>query len=216
MSFLNQLRQQAQAVQSRQHDTQGSLERALKQTEEACGRIWRYLQDLQAQLNVIQPELDTWTLDGRQPWPRMRLQDFRIDARRKTLQGQEVHDNLAMVWRMLPADPSAARHGRVSVNFPPDLERVERRLQAARVPHERSEQRQPETNRLQFIHFDYTHEARAGVQFAPDHERAQVRIRLVAVGKPEVEALEYPAAELQPALLDELAKRIVGAPHRLA
>ncbi|HMA07381.1 MAG TPA: hypothetical protein VKP68_05965, partial [Ramlibacter sp.] len=120
MSFLNQLKTQANALQSRQGRVQHDLEESAAQTEVACRLVLNYLEDLARHLNVIEPAAARFSLDGRTPWPAMKLREFRVDARKKMHRSREVFDYIAMGWRVVPqiGEPVS---GTVSVNFPTDL-----------------------------------------------------------------------------------------------
>lgn len=214
MSFLNQLKQQAQSLQTRQGDDLQQLQANTAATEAACKVVWQYLMELPRQLNVIEPATASLSLDGKTPWPAMKQTDFRFDARKKTLRDKEVFDYLALGWLLVPQTAAAVPKGRVRVNFPPDLERVERRLRAGQVPHERREMRHPDTNRLQAIEFEHDMAARASVRVTPDHDKASFEVRLAAVGGLEIASTRYSAAQLNTAALDELAKLIVGQHSR--
>ena len=219
MSFLNQLKQQAQSLQTRQGDELQQLDTHTAATEAACKMVWHYFMELPRQLNVIEPAAASLSLDGKTPWPPMKQTDFRFDARKKTLRGQEVFEYLALGWQLEPQQPAVAGangqpKGRVSVNFPPDLERVERRLRAGQVRHERQELRHPETNRLQSIVFLHDMAARASVRVTPNHEKGSFDVRLAAVGGLEIASTQYSIAQLNSSALDELAKLIVGQPSR--
>lgn len=116
MSFLNQLKSQAQALQKQRSATDERVEELTNQTEEAFRKILPYLQDLARQLSVIQPPGPALSLDGRTPWPAMKLVDFRVDARRKMLRDREVFDYVAMGWRIVPqvGDPVSGVCGSTS------------------------------------------------------------------------------------------------------
>jgi hypothetical protein len=211
MSFLQQLKQQAQTVQNQRGADVHHLEHNLRATEAACSTIWHYLTDLVAQLNVIQPGARPLSLDGKTPWPAMRLVDFRFDARKKDLRGREVTHHMGMVWRVVPQVVNGAR-GRVAVNFPPDLERVEGRLRVGHVAHERLEQRHPDSNKLQAYVFEHDFAARAGITFTPEHDEGLVHWRLSGVVGLDVQTLAVRAADVGTPRLDDLAKAIVGQP----
>lgn len=213
MSFLNQLRQQAQSLQSQQGMQAQNLEANSAATESACKVVWHYFAELPRQLNVIEPAAAALSLDGKALWPPMKQTDFRFDARKKMLRDKEVFDYLALGWRIEPRESSALK-GRVSVNFPPDLERVERRLRAGHVPHERQEQRHPDTNRLLSIVFEHELAARASVLVTADHDNAVLQFRLAGVNGLEIMNTPYPATQLNTGVLDELAKLMVGEPSR--
>lgn len=213
MSFLDQLKSQASALQTQRASAQNNLDAQVRQTELACQTVALYLADLARQLNVIQPAGPALSLDGRTPWPAMKLADFRVDARKKRLGDREVCDYIAMGWQIVPqsGEPVSAL---VSVNFPPDLERVEKRLNWGGVRFERQEIRYPDSNKLQEIRFDYQTQARGYVTVSAVHEEAQLNFRLANVSGFEILNVRWDAARMQTGLLDELAKLVVGQPHR--
>jgi len=88
VSFLNQLKTQAKALQKEQGAQQLNLEENTARTEEACRFALPYLQDLARQLNVIGPAAPRFSLDGKTPWPAMKLIEFRVDSRKKTLRSR--------------------------------------------------------------------------------------------------------------------------------
>lgn len=214
MSFLQQLKQQATQVQNQRGTEVRHLEANVKVTEDACQSIAHYLSDLAAQLNVIQPDARPVSLDGKIRWPAMKLTQFRFDARKKILREREVTDYVAMGWMMLPIEAVQGR-GRVSVNFPPDLERVESRLRAGSIKHDRLEQRHPDSGKLQALVFEHDLSARASAVFKADHDQALLQVRLVGITGLVVQQMQLPATAITTAYLDDLAKAIVGQPSSL-
>jgi hypothetical protein len=208
VSFLNQLKSQAKALQTQQIEQQLDLEANLLQTETACRHALHYLQDLAQNLNVIEPGGAKFSLDGKTPWPAMKSTEFRVDARKKMLRGREVYDYLAMGWRIVPRAGEPVS-GIVSVNFPPDLQRVEARLALGLVKHERKELRHPVKNSLQAIQFEYLTETRGNVVVTPDHDRATLAFRLLNTSGFGTTNTSFPTAKVKHELLDELAKLIV-------
>ena len=215
MSFLNQLKSQASALQSQKGEQQAGLEQNIADTEAACRIVQHYLQDLARQLDVIGPAAPRLSLDGKTPWPAMKLSGFRVDARKKTLSGREVVDYVAMGWQVVPQIGKPVG-GSVSVNFPPDLERVESRLALGMVKHERREIRHPEKNSLQAICFDYITETRGNVTITAQHDKGELAFRVVNADGFGVINVSWPAAKVKTDVLDELAKLIVSQPNRFA
>lgn len=213
MSFLNQLKSQATALQSEQSAQKNHSEANTQLTEAAAKTTWLYIAELAKQLNVIVPAGPQLGLDSRTPWPAMKLVEFRVDARKKQLRGQEVFDYIAMGWRIVPRDGGAVA-GSVSANFPPDLQRIESRLSAGAVKHERINVRHPEKNTLQAIRFDYTTEARGGITITAQHDEGKLAFRLLSLQGLEVVNTSYSCAQIQTPVLDELAKLIVGQASR--
>jgi hypothetical protein len=215
VSFLNQLKSQARALQGQHEREAADLEQNTAETEKACDLAQYYLRDLAGQLNVISPAAPRFTLDGKTPWPAMKLVDFRVDARKKMLRNREVFDWIGMGWRVLPQVGQPVG-GSVKVNFPPDLQRVESRLALGPVKHERKEVRDPEKNKLLAIQFDYITETRGNVLITPDHDKGAIAFRLMNAAGFGLVNTTYPAADVKHELLDELAKLIVSQPHRFA
>jgi hypothetical protein len=209
MSFLNQLRAQAKALQDSRKVQDLRLGESTARTEQACGLMFSYLQDLAQQLSVIEPPAPAFSLDGKTPWPPMKLVDFRVDARRKRLRDQEVFDYVAMGWQAVP-QPGAAAGGAVSVNFPTDMRRVEDRLALASVKHERFEVRSPDRNVLLEVRYEYLAQARGSVLATADHARGRIHFRLLNTKGFELVQTDCPAARIGYDLLDELAKRVMG------
>lgn len=215
MSFLNQLKSQASSLQQLQNGQTQKLEAGLAQTEAACQRAWSYLSDLTRQLTIIEPQGSSFTLDGKTQWPAMKLTNFRADFRKKRLRDKEVFDYIALGWQIVPQfGPPVA--GSVTANFPPDLQRIEKRLAQGGVKHERVELRHPEKSSLLALRFDYLSEARGSVTVTADHDNAQLVFRVANTSGFEILTTSWAAEQVQAHTLDELAKMIVAQPHRFA
>jgi hypothetical protein len=213
MSFLNQLKTQAKALQTERTAHDQHVAELTEQTEAACGLLLHYLQDLARTLTVLQPPGPTLTVDGKTPWPAMKLVDFRVDARRKMLRDREVINYIAMGWRIVPqiGEPVI---GVTSVNFPTDMRRVENRLALGMVKHDRSEVRDPARNNvLQEVRYEYLTETRGSVTATPHHEDGQVHFRFLNTEGLDVTQVTVPAGRLSHEQLDELAKRVLGQPN---
>lgn len=214
MSFLSELKSRANALQGLQLGAQHDLVANTQACEEACRMALVYLQDLCAQLNVIQPPAaGAYSLDGKQPFPALVQRNFRCDARRKKLRNAEVFDYIGVGWDLTPDTGLEATH-RVTVNFPPDLERVSQRLSIGQVQYERTDQRHPESNKLLAYVFDYQPESRAFITLTPDHDAGQIAFRVTNVGGFGVLNTCYPAAQVKSPLMDELAKKLLGQSSR--
>jgi hypothetical protein len=214
MSFLSELKTQASALQNQQQGASHDLAANTAATEHACKLANKYLQDLCAQLNVIRPPAHgNYSLDGKTQFPALVLHNFRCDARKKMLRNAEAHDYIGVGWDIVPQTGRATQHS-VTVNFPPDLERVTQRLATGCVPHERKEQRHPDTNKLLAYVFEYTTQASGSILISPNHDRGEVTFRVANVGGFEIVNATYPAKQVNQELMDELAKKLVGQGSR--
>lgn len=211
MSFLNRLKQQASALQNKQAAELQNIEANTAATEWACRSVCKYLQDLAKHLSVITPDAPRFSLDGKTPWPAMKLVDFRTDFRKKKLRDNEVFDYIAMGWDIVPK-VGIPIGGSVSVNFPPDLERVKKRLAFGHIEHEQKNIRHPEKNTLQAICFEYMTKARGNV--AAGHDNGNLIFCLANADGFGVETSTWAAPKIDHALLDELAKMVVAQPNQ--
>ena len=215
MSFLDQLKIQAGAVKSRQDQQQVEHDTNTLATEQACSTLLFYLEEMVRQLNVIEPDGPKLSLDGKTPWPAMKLAGFQLDARKKTLRNREVFDYIAVGWQIVPRIGRPVS-GNVSANFLPDLQRLEARLTTGWVQHERHEVRHPEKNTLQLVRLEYTTQSRGNILVTPDHDNAVLAFRLANLIGFGLAHTTWPCAQVQRPVLDELAKMVCGQASRFA
>ncbi len=121
-------------------------------------------------------------------------------------------DYIGMGWQIVP-QMGVPVGGAVTVNFPPDLERVQSRLSLGMVKHERKEVRHPEKNTLQALRFEYITESRGSVTVTPDHDNGTLAFRLANANGFELVNVSWPASRIQTDVLDEMAKMIVAQPN---
>jgi hypothetical protein len=215
MSFLDQLKIQASAVKSQQDQQQVEHDASTHATEQACSTVLLYLEQMVRQLNVIEPDGPKLSLDGKTPWPAMKLTGFTIDSRRKMLRNREVFDFIAVGWQIVPRLGRPVT-GSVSANFLPDLQRLEARLATGWVQHERHEVRHPEKNTLQLVRLDYTTQSRGNIRVTPDHDNAMLAFRLANLAGFGLAHTAWPAAKVHAPVLDELAKMVCSQPSSFA
>jgi hypothetical protein len=215
MSFLDQLKSQASAVRGRQVEQQASNEATTQATEQVCQTVLYYLQEMAQQLNVIEPDGPRLSLDGKTPWPDMKLSGFQVDSRKKSMNGRDVFDYISVGWQIVPRTGRPVT-GSVSANFLPDLQRLEARIAAGWVEHERHEVRHPEKNSLQFVRLDYMTHSRGNIRVTADHQNAMLAFRLANLSGFGITTTNWPVAQLHTSAMDELAKMVCGQPSRFA
>ena len=215
MSYLEQLKIQADAVRSRQVEQQVSHDATTLATEQTCQTVFYYLEDMVRQLNVIEPDGPHLSLDGKTPWPDMKLSGFQFDSRKKTVRDREIFDYMSVGWQIVPR-LGRPISGSVSANFLPDLQRLEARMATGWVQHERHEVRHPEKNSLQLVRLDYSTHSRGNIRVTPDHENAMLAFRLANLTGFGLTTTSWPVAQVHHSVLDELAKLVCGQPSRFA
>lgn len=215
MGFLQHLKTQASAVRGVQVEQQASQDANTLATERVCQTVLYYLEEMAQQLNIIEPDAPRLSLDAKTHWPDMKLSGFLVDSRKKMLRDREVFDYISVGWQIVPRTGSPVT-GSVSANFPPDLQRLENRIAAGWVEHERHEVRHPEKNALLFVRFDYTTQSRGNIRVTADHQNATLAFRLANLTGFGIATVDWPVAQLHQTVLDELAKMVCGEPSRFA
>ncbi|MEO5658271.1 MAG: hypothetical protein ABIQ90_00545 [Polaromonas sp.] len=71
----------------------------------------------------------------------------------RTARGRRFERRRGVDWDLRPVADCVATH-RVTANFPPELRRASQRLSIGQIPHEREDQRQPQSNKLLAYVFD--------------------------------------------------------------
>ena len=210
MSFLDDLKRQAQALQTRRQTDAADFERNAQLTEAACKSAFLYWLDLVKQLNVLAPNAPgRYVLDSRNVFEGLPMRDFRVDARRKSLHGQELHEHISLSCRVGTGQAIVLKK-----EMPQDIEKLEARLHAANTRFVSEVVREPETNRYLHTRYEFKLDILAMARIVPVHERAVLRFQVDNFEGFEGLVVEMPAADASRALLDELAKLMLGQPNR--
>jgi hypothetical protein len=214
MSFLDDLKKQADALRSRQEVDETTFLRNAQVTDAACKATFHYWLELAKQLEVIRPPVRVryefggrHALDG--PADGLRFGEFRCDARRKTMRGVELYDHVVVsCW------VRGGRRMTIDKDFPTDIERLRARLQQAGITAPSHIVRDDATGRFVAERYEFDADVRVGARLSPDHESGRVEFTAMNFDGLESMVVEFPAASVDTALLDELAKWWLGEPHR--
>ena len=130
MGFLDDLKRQADAAKAAETTDIGALERNAALADAACNTALKYLNSLVQQLNVLKPVSKvTYWLDKRHAIDKLKLVDFKADARRKRLRGNEVFDHVVFRY-VLKSNQRLS----LTKNFINDIELLESRLRRSGAP----------------------------------------------------------------------------------
>lgn len=212
MSYLDQLRKQADELSSRQRIDDVAFGRNALLTDVACKNALQYWLDLARQLNVLRPPVPAryafdsrHALDGAKDG--LRFEDFRVDARKQRLRDLELYDHVVI--------NCVVRGGRrltLAKNFPPDVERLEARLAQAGVMVIGEPQRDA-AGKLRETLYAFEAEVRVGVRLQPDHEQGRVQFACSNLDGLATRVVEFEAFAVGSKLLDELSKWWLGEPN---
>ena len=209
MSFLDDLQRQAAALQAQQTNDSAALARNSALTEAACKTALNYFMTLATQLNVLQPASPTrFALARTHVFQGLRLTDFRVDSRRKTLHREEVFDHLVLHWRLHSGQKLA-----IVKDFLPDIQKIEPRLRQSGAQVDSEALRHPDNGRLQGMRYTFTADFVGNVRITPQHDTARLMFQLNNLDGFEAVSFELPAIEVGTKRLDELARWLTGHPH---
>jgi hypothetical protein len=209
VGFLDDLKRQAEAAKAAETTDVGALQRNAALADAACNTVFKYLNSLVQQLNVLQPVSKiTYRLDKRHAIDKLKLTDFRADARRKRLRGAEVFDHVVFRYQM-----RSGQRLTLTKNFINDIELLESRLRRSGAPMRNEAVKNPETGKLTEMRYEIICDFNATVTVTPDHDSGRVRFELINLDGFETVNVEFPAFEVGNARLDELARWLMGEPN---
>ncbi len=209
VGFLDDLKRQADAAKAAETSGTGALERNAALAEAACNTAFKYLNSLVQQLNVLKPVSKvTYWIDKRHPIEKLTLVDFKADARRKRLRGDEVFDHVVFRY-VLRSNQRLS----LTKNFINDIELLESRLRRSGAPMRNEAVKNPETGKLMEMRYEIICDFNASVHITPDHDTGRLRFELINLDGFETVNLELPAFEVGNARLDELARWLLGEPN---
>lgn len=210
MSFLDQLKRQADAQREQNDLDEAALDERIECTEDACRLALRYLTQLADQLEVLRPASTArYQLDRQHVFEGLPMSDFYADARRKPLRRADGTDHIVLHWQLKSGQTLT-----LVKNFPNDIEQLEARLRQAAVKVDPHIVRDPDNGKLIETRFKFDADFRAGVKLTPDHEHAIIHVHLQNLERLESLAFDLPADQIDEGRLDELARWLTGAPHR--
>jgi hypothetical protein len=209
VGFLDDLKRQADAAKAAENTDIGALQRNAALADAALNTVFKYLNSLVQQLNVLQPVSKiTYRLDKRHTIDKLKLTDFRADARRKRLRGAEVFDHVVFRYQM-----KSGQRLSLTKNFINDIELLESRLRRSGAPMRNEAVKNPETGKLTEMRYEIICDFNATVTVTPDHDGGRVRFELINLDGFETVNVEFPAFEVGNARLDELARWLMGEPN---
>lgn len=209
MSYLDDLKRQAEEARAQQTQDIGALERNALLTDSACQSAARYLNTLAQQLNVLKPvSTAVWRFDSRTAFSHLRFTDFRADSRMKKLRNNEVFDHVVLNFQA-----KTGQRVTLAKDFPPEIEKLESRLRQCGVSYESEIVRDPANGRFVEKRFSFVADFHSSVRLLPDHDFGRVVFQIVNLEGLETVNVAFPAFEVGSARLDDLARWIVGEPN---
>lgn len=210
MSFLEELKRQAQDLQAIKGIDDGALARNTSLAEAAATEAARYLLELAKQLDVIRPVSKAgYAFDHKTRLGGVAMEKFRFDVRRKRVRELDLTDHISFGCTIRGTETVVLKK-----NFVPDIEKLEARLWQAGISAQGEPIRDPDSGRLIEMKYEFVPEVGIGLKIVPHHDLGLLRFRLS-----NIEGLETVECEFAPHLvgqrrLDELARWWLGQPNR--
>lgn len=215
MSFLDQLKQQAQARQAQERQDLGEIERNTAMTEAACATVWRYFSDLGRQLDVLQPvSRQRYVLDSRCVLEGLPMREFFGDIRKQRVQLGPLAERELVQHMLLRATLRSGREVVLSKDFVPEIEKIQGRLAQAGIQCVGEHERDAGNGRFLAAHFRFTADIVALTRVVPLHEQGQLRFEIQNLDGLASVTASFKAFDVTSARLDELARWWVGEPQR--
>ena len=210
VSFLDNLKKQADNLRTHHGVSTAALEARIEETEQACQLAFKYWLDLAKQLNVLQPPcVGRYLFDNKVVIEQPPFSHFRADLRKRSWGGRDVTDHAVLFGE--------ARTGRtvsLTKNFPIDIEKLEARLTQSGVQCTPEPVRNPDTGKLIEVRYEFLADVLVSARLRPLHEEAKVEFTVDNVDGLIRWVVEFDSREVDSALLDEMAKWLVGHPHQ--
>lgn len=204
MGLLDDLKKQAAQVQTQQNVQRKLQGENLEGVESAMQRAFRYLNDLLKQLAVIKPVTPlTYSVPGVGEFKDLAFAESFIDFRRKRLNDREYMERFDFYVKWVGAQSLAFER-----DMPAAIQKVRDALWGANIKF--TEQEIRNQGKLAKVRFDIPSAVVVDVGVRADHDKGRLLISGKNLLRLGIDDFAVPAAELDEAMLEELAKCIIG------
>jgi hypothetical protein len=208
VSFLNDLKKQADQVRADQNVDDSALQAHILATESACQLTFKYWIDLCKQLNVLQPaSKGRYAFDNKTVFTGLKFTGYRLDIRNRPFGNRSVTDHVVLHCELQTGKTLA-----LSKNFLTDIDKLQARITQSGVRCRPEEVRNPENGKLIEMRYEFEATIAARVLVQPQHDTGKLSFTLDNFEGLGRWVIEFDAKAINVYLLDELAKWMVGQP----
>jgi hypothetical protein len=206
-SFLDQLREQSQALRARGEAARKPMEEAIKDIDRILWRTFRWLDEAVGHLEVIRPRVNhVFHLGNVLSIERPAFDRGFVSFRRRSMVGLEVLEHVELFYRVEGDKPIVLRLN------PAASQGLEERLRSSTLPYQYQTEHD-ERRVIRYGLFQVQPHVTATVRFEPDYPRQIVQVTLRNVDRFESVSLEFGPDKLTEAALEDLVKFIMGEPN---
>jgi hypothetical protein len=210
MGLLDDLKKQADMVKSQQISAQSNLQEGMKLVESKMHQTFLYLNELLKQLAVIKPVNPmAYSIPGIADFQNLSFAESFCDYRKKKIGDKDYYDNITMFIKW--ASPSSVT---VERDMPATMQKVRDALWGFNLKFSEEEVKKPGGN-FQKMKFIIPSAVTLDLILIADHENARIVAKGRNVFRLGADEMRIPAGEINDALLEELAKTLIGQPSAM-
>ena len=205
MGLLDDLKKQADLVKTQQISQQTLHSDKLKLVEDKMKQTFQYVHELLKQLGVVKPTSPlVYSIPGVTDFRNLAFAESFIDYRKKKINDKEYFDTVHFFIKWSGPDTYTTEK-----DMPPAMQRIREALWLSKVKFIEEEKK----NAKGFVvgaKFIVPAAVLTDVIFRADHEQGRLNFQTTHMFGLGVEYLSVPAPEINEAMLDDLAKALIG------
>lgn len=210
MGLLDDLKKQADLVKTQQISQQTLQGDRVKLVEDKMKQTFQYAHELLKQLGIVKPTSPlVYAIPGVTEFRNLAFAESFIDYRKKKINDKEYFDTVHFFIKWSGPDTYTTEK-----DMPPAMQRIREALWLSKVKFIEEEKK----NAKGFVvgaKFIVPASVLTDVIFKGDHEQGKVHFQTTHMFGLGVEYLSLPAQEINEAVLDDLAKALIGQPSEI-
>ncbi len=210
MGLLDDLKKQADVLKSQQLSQQSMLEESIKLVEAKMHQTFLYLNDLLKQLKVLKPNNPmAYSIPGVGDFQNLAFAETFIDYRKKKIGDRDYYNLVTMFIKW--SSPTVLT---VERDMPATIQKVNDALWSYGIKFTEEKIKAPGGG-FQKTKFTVPCDITCDITIVADHENCRLVVKgknFMRLGQDE---LRIPAGDVNEALLEELAKMLIGQPSTL-
>jgi hypothetical protein len=210
MGLLDDLKKQADLVKTQQINQQALQGDKVKLVEDKMKQTFQYAHELLKQLGIVKPTSPlVYSIPGVTDFRNLAFAESFIDYRKKKINDKEYFDTVHFFIKWAGPDTYTTEK-----DMPPAMQRIREALWLSKIKFIEEEKK----NAKGFVvgaKFIVPASVLTDVIFRADHEQGKLNFQTTHMFGLGVEYLSIPAPEVNEAMLDDLAKALIGQPSEI-
>jgi hypothetical protein len=210
MGLLDDLKKQADLVKTQQIQQQSLQGDKLKIVEEKMKQTFQYAHELLKQLGVVKPTSPlVYSIPGVADFRNLVFSESFIDYRKKRINDKEYFDTMHFFIKWAGPDTVT-----LEKDMPPAMQRIREALWLSKVKFIEEEKKNPK-GFVVGAKFIVPASVLTDVVVKADHDQGKLHMQTTHMFGLGVEYLSVSASDVNDAMLDDLAKALIGQPSEI-